>query len=83
MEIITEGFPDGDQVLVDEIRVKYLQGPDNCSREEDYQELILITKDGGGGKYINLKTNKHGWSIDDVKDLEKIVEDFKKRIYHE
>ena len=77
IELITEGFPDDNQVLVDEIKVKYLQGPDNCSGEEDYQELILQTKDGGGGKYINLKTNEHGWSISDKDDLIPIFKHFK------
>ena len=83
MEIITKGYPKSNQVFVEEVQIKYLQGPDNCSGEDDYQELTLITKDGGGGKYINFKTNEYGWSIDKVEDLEKIFNDFKKRISYE
>lgn len=77
-KIITDGFPEDEEVLVDEVQVKYLQGPDNCSGEDDYQELTLLTKDGGGGKYINLKTNEHGWSISNESDLKPIFEHFKK-----
>ena len=77
VKIITEGFPEDEEVLVDEIRVRYLQGPDNCSGEDDYQELTLLTKDGGGGKYINFKTGEHGWSISDEKDLEPIFKHFR------
>ena len=76
-KIITDGFPEDNEVLVDEIQVKYLQGPDNCSGEEDYQELTLLTKDGGGGKYINFKTGEHGWSISDENDLIPILKHFK------
>ena len=77
-KIISDGFPEGEEVLIDEVQVKYLQGPDNCSGEEDYQELTLLTKDGGAGKYINLKTNEHGWSISNESDLKPIFEHFKK-----
>ena len=80
MEIITEGYPKDNQVFVDEVQITYLQNPDNCSGENDYQELTIITKDGGGGKYINFKTNEHGWSIGELKDLEEIFNDFQKRM---
>lgn len=77
MKIITEGCPNDNEVMMDEIQVKYYQGPDNCSSEDDYQELILKTKDGGGGKYINLSTNEHGWSFDSIEDLVDIIKQFK------
>lgn len=77
IKIITNGFPEDNEVLVDEIQIKYLQGPDNCSDEDDYQELTLLTKDGGGGKYINFKTGEHGWSISDEDELIPIFKHFK------
>lgn len=76
-KIITDGFPEDEEVLVDEVQVKYLQGPDNCSGEEDYQELTLLTKDNGGGKYINFKTGEHGWSVSDENDLIPVFKHFK------
>lgn len=83
MEIITEGFPDDthNEVLLDRISATYMQIPDCVSGEEDYQEITFETRDGGGGKFINIKTNEHGWSIDqNSDDLLKLIEDFKKRI---
>lgn len=79
MEIITEGFPEGDQVLLDEISIRYYQEPD-CTEDRDGngQEIIISSRDGGGGKFINIKTTT-GWSISDEKDLEFLIEDFKKR----
>ena len=77
MKLITEGWPKGDEILMDEVQVKYLQSADNCSSEDDVQELTLITKDGGGGKYINFKTNEYGWSISDEEDLIQIFKHFK------
>lgn len=82
MQIITEGFPEGDQVLVDEISIKYYQEPD-CTedRNGDGQEIILSTRDGGGGKFINIKTKS--WSITGNKPEEELlplINDFKKRM---
>lgn len=81
MEIITDGFPDGNEVLLDRISATYMQNPDCVSDEDDYQEITFETRDGGGGKFINIKTNEFGWSIDqNSDDLFKLIEDFKKRI---
>lgn len=77
VKLITEGFPEDEEILVDEIQIKYLQNPDNCSGEDEYQELTLLTKDGGGGKYINFKTGEHGWSISDENDLIPVFKHFR------
>lgn len=79
MQIITEGFPSNDQILVDEVTIKYYQEPD-CTedRDGDGQEIIISTRDGGGGKFINIKTTN--WSISGIEDLQKLIEDFEKRV---
>lgn len=78
MKIITEGFPNDDEVLVDRIQVTYLQNPDCVSnRDNDYQELTLETRDGGGGKFINIRTNEYGWSISEENDLIPILKHFR------
>ena len=78
MQIITEGFPQDDQILVDEVTIKYYQEPDcNEDRDGEGQEIILSTRDGGGGKFININTRN--WSISGIEDLQKLVEDFNKR----
>ena len=86
MEVITEGWPDDgkDQILLEEITCKYYQNPD-CTegREAEPQELILSTRDGGGGKFLHIKTGNNGWSVTDGEEFLKIIEDFSKRLRDE
>ena len=81
VRIITEGCPDENQVLLDEITCKYVQESD-CTEDrvddDDYQELTLSSRDGGGGKFINISTKS--WSIGDNSDILPILEDFSKRM---
>lgn len=77
MKIITEGWPKENEVLVGEIKITYVQNPDNCSGEDDIQELTLETRDGGGGKYINFKTGEHGWSVSNENELISIFNHFR------
>ena len=79
-EIITKDWPNDDQVLLDSITCTYIQNPDNTEsrgNDDDCQELILSTRDGGGGKYINIKTNS--WSINSQEEFLTILNDFKNR----
>lgn len=84
MEIITDGWPkdEKEEVLLDEITCKYVQNSDNSGLDEDEcQEIVISSRDGGGGKYINFKTKS--WSItgDNFKEeLIPLFEDFKKRM---
>jgi len=76
--IITKDWPDDNQVLLDSIICKYVQNAD-CTenRDDDVQELVLSTRDGGGGKFINIKTDS--WSIDSPESFLAILNDFKNR----
>ena len=83
MEIITEGWPDPgkEQVLLDEITCKYIQDADCTENQDEPQEIILSSRDGGGGKYINIKTKS--WSItgdDFEKEIIPLLNDFKARM---
>lgn len=66
-------------VGISEMSITYVQEPD-CTEDQDgdYQELKIEARDGGGGFFLNLKTN--GWSIDKPEDITEIVNDFKKRL---
>lgn len=78
LKIITDGYPEKNEVFLDEVTCTYIQEPDNTEdRDGDPQELTLSTRDGGGGKYVHIKTT--GWSISDIDDLEVVINDFKKR----
>lgn len=78
MKIITDNFPNDDEILLDEITMTYYQNPD-CTedRDGDGQTITLSTRDGGGGKFIYIKTN--GWSISDEKDIDSLIKDFRIR----
>ena len=83
MEIITNGWPDGgkEQVLLDEITCKYIQEADCTEDRDEPQEIILSSRDGGGGKFINIQTKS--WSItgeDFEKEIIPLLSDFKKRM---
>ncbi len=83
MEIITDGWPEygKEQILLDEITCKYVQNPDCTEDQEGAQEIIISSRDGGGGKFINISTNS--WSITGDNFEEEIIpllNDFKKRM---
>ena len=83
MEIITEGWPDEgkEQVLLEEITCKYVQEADCTEDRDEPQEIILSSRDGGGGKFINIQTKS--WSITGDKfedEILPLLQDFKKRI---
>ena len=83
MEIITDGWPDPgkEQVLLEEITCKYLQEADCTEDRDEPQEIILSSRDGGGGKFINIKTES--WSItgeDFEKEIIPLLSDFKARM---
>ena len=83
MEIITDGWPDPDkeQVLLEEITCKYIQEADCTEDRDESQEIILSSRDGGGGKFINIQTKS--WSItgeDFEKEIIPLLNDFKHRM---
>lgn len=83
MEIITDGWPEEgkDQVLLEEVTCKYYQNGDNTENSDYVQEIVISSRDGGGGKYINFKTES--WSITGDNFEEELIplfEDFKKRM---
>lgn len=83
MEIITDGWPDPgkEQVLLDEVTCKYIQDADCTEDQDNPQEIILSSRDGGGGKFINIQTKS--WSItgdDFEKEIIPLLNDFKARM---
>ena len=82
VSIITNSYPEDDQITLDEITCKYIQNPD-CTEDRDgeFQEIILSSRDGGGGKFININTKN--WSISGdgkFEELITVLKDFKKRM---
>ena len=83
MEIINDGYPDDEKILLESIKCTYYQEPDCVSNEDGYQELTLETRDGGGGKFINLKTAEDGWSFSDIDELLIVINDFLSKFKNE
>ena len=84
-KIITNNWPNDNEILLDEISCTYIQNPD-CTedRDGDPQSITLSSRDGGGGKFIHIKTT--GWSIcgDNLEeDLIPLINDFKSRMNDE
>jgi hypothetical protein len=61
---------------VSRLVVEYTQEPDGLS--SDIQILEVSAEDAGGGFYYVLKTDR--WSIDNIQELIKILNDFEKRL---
>ncbi len=83
MEIITDGWPksETEQVLLEEITCKYIQDADCTEDQDEPQEIVISSRDGGGGKFINISTKS--WSItgdNPEKELLPLINDFKKRM---
>ena len=78
MEIIKEGFPVENQVLIEKMSITYLQDNDCVESDTGGQELTIEIRDGGGGPFFNIKTD--GWSIDDPNQLAELINDFKSRL---
>lgn len=75
-----EDFKFEDELVgIDDVSITYLQNSD-CSGEdgkEDVQSITISTRNNGCARFINIKTES--WSISDIDELVKLLEDFKKR----
>ena len=70
---------DGLDVAISEVTIKYVQPMDTSGLEniDNVQEITMSTRDGGSGRFINIKTES--WSIESADELTNIINDFKKR----
>ena len=69
------------KVLLEEITCRYVQDADCTEDQDNPQEIVLSSRDGGGGKFINISTKS--WSITGDNFEEEIVpllKDFKERM---
>lgn len=75
-----EDFKFEDELIgIDDVSITYLQNAD-CSGEdgkETVQSITISTRNNGCARFINIKTES--WSIEDIDELVKLLEDFKKR----
>lgn len=69
-----------DEVYLSDLGLTYVQNGDCVQGSDDVQELKIFTENGGVGDYLILQTER--WAIDDVDDIIKILEHFKKLQEH-
>lgn len=71
-------FYERDNILVEKVSVTYSQHPDCTEDSEDYQTIVIESRDGGGGSFPNIKTES--WSFSDIKEFAALLDDFNKRL---
>ena len=83
--IITDGYPKEGEILLEEISCTYIQEPDCTeSKDDEPQEITLSSRDGGGGKFIHIKTSGGSICGDNLgEDLIPLIKDFKHRMNDE
>jgi len=86
MKIVDKFSSEGnfEDVLLCKLTIEYTQDLDCCQFEKDHpdgcQILTVTTDDGGGGKFLRIKTGEAGWSISDIEELVTVLTDFKQRL---
>lgn len=85
IKVVDDIFPSDDNcVALSKVTAEYIQSLDCCQSEKDHpdgcQILTVTTDDGGGGKFIRIKTGEAGWSFSRTEDLVDILTDFIKRL---
>ena len=78
IKIINDGFPNNNEVLLDKITCTYIQENDCTESSDEVQEITLSTRDGGGGKFLNISTKS--WSISDAEELITLINNFKEKV---
>lgn len=73
--MIPNGFDTENGVRVSRINLSYIQDADTNS--DGVQTLEIETQDSGTGHYFVMKTER--WAFDDIDELVKLLEDFKKK----
>lgn len=85
VKIVDDSYPlDSNCVALSQVSAEYVQQLDCCQSEKDHpdecQILKITTDDGGGGKFLRIKTGEAGWSFSHPDDLVDILNDFIKRL---
>ena len=78
IKIINDGFPNNNEVLLDKITCTYIQENDCTESSDEVQEITLSTRDGGGGKFLNISTKS--WSISNAEELITLINNFKEKV---
>ena len=64
-------------VMVDDVKVEYVQTADCNSHPDACQILNISTENNGTARFIVLKTSR--WAISEIDDIVKVLKDFQTR----
>ena len=67
-----------ENVYIEKGSITYIQNPDCTENPDKCQSITLTSRNGGGGKFINIRTK--GWSLDKPEDIMTLVNHFKNAI---
>lgn len=67
------------QIWVDKVSVSYYQSGDCTESKDDCQKMTVSSRNNGMARFVNIKTDKNGWSIDSPDGIKMVLEDFCKR----
>ena len=76
MEIKPKTYPEGEEIVITQVKLTYTQESDTNS-SEGYQDLNLQLEESNGGHYFVLSTER--WAIDNIDELINVLKDFKER----
>jgi hypothetical protein len=60
-----------------EMKCSYLQPSDTSAQSHSDNQIDIHLEDSGAGHYMVIETTR--WAFDDVADITKIIEDFRRR----
>jgi hypothetical protein len=72
MDFKTKEYPDGSEIVINEISVNYSQSNENDTDTEDNLNLSICHQ--GAGFYYVLKSKR--WAFNNIDELVKLLKDF-------
>lgn len=67
------------EIYINEVSISYYQNNDCTESEEEVQKMVVSCRNNGMARFVNIKTDENGWSIDSVDNIKLIVDDFCRR----
>lgn len=73
MNIKTKEYPDGSEIVMNNISVTYSQVNENITDTEDHLKLSICHQ--GAGFYFVMETKR--WAFNSISELQELLQDFK------
>lgn len=73
MEIKTKEYPEGSEIIMDNISATYSQANENISDTEDHLKLSICHQ--GAGFYFVMETKRRAFNS--ISELQELLQDFK------